>query len=777
MSETRNRETIEWLWQRAAANRDAGGPPEAVRLLEDARAAQVTVGWRELSWLIEKAGPRSGPWTPAEFLVDFLRVYLDGRGAECLVDPAATAPAILLALADGCIAKRAVGFTASLELAAAATAASGNERVSWHQEWRDPPLPEPAAALGSPELIVSLPPWGMKRMKQRYTGEDGRPVIIDDDAGLQVLLTAAGLSEGGEALFLVPDGFVSRRGTAKVRNVMPHLGLHVHACVGVNGAFRATGASFSLISVRKVPAERTWVGQVSAHDDVRRLAESLRARRPGRTPELGRLVEWDEFDSFTHLAATERLERLVAKAGFPMVPLSEVLLDELKAPLRSQDSVVVDATPNTVYLPTFLSATVHADAGAERLKPSGYVALRLDPTKAIAEYVASMLNAELGRALRAQLSGGTTMPNLRLTALRAAALPLPPLAVQEQAVSTRRTIRDLRLTLDELERRLVERPREAPRVRRQLKQIGQTDPLKPWMESLPFPLASIVWRYRADAEPADKVDHLLRLFEASAEFFATVLLSAFDADEELLFAERPRWCDESGHIPLRRASFGNWTKLGAAMAGSARRMFASTDDEAASQAQMRTALAINSRSFRELVTGKALWKLLDGLTEERNIDAHGGIKGRSDREQKLVRLESALTELRGLTQEAVQEVRLVLPGEGAFRKGVNQYRKALQLAGYVDAFPEELLESTVQLEADELYIVDVSDEPVRGALKVAPLVRLQPAPSTETNACYFYSRLEGEQAEYVSHHFEKEARIPVVDEDLLAFLRRLAVSV
>jgi hypothetical protein len=59
------------------------------------------------------------------------------------------------------------------------------------------------------------------------------------------------------------------------------------------------------------------------------------------------------------------------------------------------------------------------------------------------------------------------------------------------------------------------------------------------------------------------------------------------------------------------------------------------------------------------------------------------------------------------------------------------------------------------------------------ALRLVPFVRLRPAPSSEKNACYFYSRLDGDQAEYVSHHFESESRIHESDPELVAFIDRL----
>lgn len=168
-----------------------------------------------------------------------------------------------------------------------------------------------------------------------------------------------------------------------------------------------------------------------------------------------------------------------------------------------------------------------------------------------------------------------------------------------------------------------------------------------------------------------------------------------------------------------------------------------------------------------------LWKLLEALLAERNAEHHGGIKGPGERRQKLGRLEASLADLRSLTSEGVQEVRLVRPGDGGYRQGVTEYRKALLLTGYADAFSQSPLASLQQLEADQLYIVDDVDEPVSAALKLVPFVRLRPAPSSEENACYFYSRLDGDQAEYVSHHFESESRIHESDPELVAFVDRL----
>jgi serine/threonine protein kinase len=73
--------------------------------------------------------------------------------------------------------------------------------------------------------------------------------------------------------------------------------------------------------------------------------------------------------------------------------------------------------------------------------------------------------------------------------------------------------------------------------------------LVPWADTLPFPLASILWHYEGEPDEGAKVDYLLKFFEALAEFVATVLLSACITDHEMFDANRPAVFD-SGHRPL-----------------------------------------------------------------------------------------------------------------------------------------------------------------------------------------------------------------------------------
>jgi hypothetical protein len=329
-----------WLWARANANRASGEPFNLSRLFDEARNSHLGLTWRDVSRVIETGDYRTHGWTPAQFVLDFLRCYLAGRKAACLIDPAATSPVPLLALADGDIAERAIGFSPQPALPEAATGAAENPRVGWHEGWYVPPVSAGLPTLGAPELIVSFPPAGMRPEGAVCRTTTGESVSIRESAGLHVLLTAAELSEDGEAIFLVPNGFLFRRQATAMRQVLPLLGLHVHACVNVLGALRVTGIPFNLIFIRKSPVEPVWVGQLSPQVDVARLAANLAERRLGRTTELGRQVDWERFEGFEQLANRERADALAARAGFPMVPLSDALFEALEGPPKGKNKPI-----------------------------------------------------------------------------------------------------------------------------------------------------------------------------------------------------------------------------------------------------------------------------------------------------------------------------------------------------------------------------------------------------------------------------------------------------
>jgi hypothetical protein len=768
-----HRGTVEDVFQRADALRGVAQPEEALLRALDESDAQLS--WREMAAVVERAAPR-GVWAPATFVLDFIASYLRDREAEWAVDPAASTPALLAAVVEAKGASKAVGFVRSAPARSLARALTGDDRLTWT---REDALTADAArpvSIGLPDLIVSFPPFGVRADQSSaavVTAADGSTIEVRDELGYQLLLkSAAELNEDGEAIFLVGDGFFGRRERGRARAALAALGLHVQAVVAVRQGFAAFHAPLSLVFVRREPADTIFVGELSAQTDYQQLASNLRSRRRGPVAALGRLVSWDGFRGYGETARGERVEALLAETGIEPTRLGDILAEPLKGTPRQGEDF--EPKSNAVYLPTFANATAHSSREDLTSKPSGYLQLVLDPEWALADYVATLLNTELGRALRESISSGGVRATIRRSEVAQLRLPLPELEVQQTVVTARSRIRSLRLELDSLERRLALHPDDGDNVIDALRELGQSDPVLTFREALPFPLASILWRYEAVADTKDKVEHLHRFFEASAAYFATVLLSAFRADAELFTENVTRWNRKLRRGSFNRGSFGTWTTFGRQMTKSARLMLDGAEVE---RGRMLAAFSGCSERFADAVAGHALWDLLDEAKDERNKSkGHGGLAGPTLIQNMHTRLSSLLSKLAELLARPILDVMLVRPGAGRFRRGINRYERAELLQGSINIFREEPLEVLSQLEADGLYLVSVYTRPAESALHLEPFFRMKPSPESAENACYFYSELHEGEVEFISHHFEGQPSITEPDPEVVELISTLSLE-
>src|SRR5262249_59434202 len=118
----------------------------------------------------------------------------------------------------------------------------------------------------------------------------------------------------------------------------------------------------------------------------------------------------------------------------------------------------------------------------------------------------------LGRKTRDKLLSGKFIPKIHKENLLAATVYTLPLDGQKMAVDVSYNIRQLRLALEQLETRLWRRPVDARDVQRELSKLNEKDSFEGWLETMPFPLASMLWRYRATADIRSKNEHLLHFF-------------------------------------------------------------------------------------------------------------------------------------------------------------------------------------------------------------------------------------------------------------------------
>ncbi|NIN64616.1 MAG: hypothetical protein GTO63_07910, partial [Anaerolineae bacterium] len=276
----------------------------------------------------------------------------------------------------------------------------------------------------------------------------------------------------------------------------------------------------------------------------------------------------------------DEIKEWAARSGGQAVRLADIV-ESIHLGDRSEDGGFQDY-PNAVFLPLIGNSPATTNLNALRIKPQNCAQLVIRAEAAFADYVAGFFNTPLGRKIRERLCSGFIPKITKRALLSDAVVLLPPMQLQTEVVGIHRSIREMILRLEDHERALWSRAREAQKVRKAVASLSQKEAFESWVETLPFPLASILWRYHADAESYLKNSHLLHFFEATAQFVATLMLSAFHSDRGFFEKNRAAWLN-GGAVRadgFRRSSFGEWVVFGERLAKFSRRMLSETDSRA-----------------------------------------------------------------------------------------------------------------------------------------------------------------------------------------------------
>lgn len=699
------------------------------------------------------------------FIANFITSYLADHPPQSVLDPVAGVGGILSAIVNRYQPHIAIGIDINEGVQQIARAVHGDAPITWMIGDALLLMPELQQRF---DVVIADPPIGMMPIER--TSADGYVRVRDSVGNLIILQAAELLNENGVGFFIVPPNFMFTHGSRSVRANLECFGLYIDAALSLPaGTFAPlTQIEGLLIIVRRTLPEKLFVGELTDDPTAQSvLLDNLKSRSPGRVPQLGALVEPETFYSFSALLAQREMEELTRTLALQSQPLTDLLAEDIHLS-HSRDEEGFQDSPNAVYLPLIGNSSAVASLADLHIKQHNYAQLVFDPSKANAVYVANFLNTPLGYKIRESLLSGVHIPKITKATLRKASLPLPDTGTQAHVIGINTRITELQTTLETLRRALWENPRNARNVEYSVTTLNQEDDFCSWLDTLPFPLASILWTYYAAKTSEMKVEHLLHFFEAYAQWTAVVLLSGFRSD--LTFCEQEgvniQETNPEYYKSYKNASFGTWTAICQRLAKSLRRL---TDDESKRIAVLDM-FGSPDESFVKLLSGKKVYTILDEIRIKRNEwKGHGGISNRRDAQSRLVILEDYLARIRQLIAERYKPVTLLSPRSARFSEGIYS-NTARKLTGSRTPFQEALFDTQIPLDTKKLYLLHNKQLKPNELL---PFVRMMRSPATQQNACYFYNRLDNGEVRWVSYHFEMEAELRQPDKELEAALALL----
>jgi RNA-directed DNA polymerase len=292
-----------------------------------------------------------------------------------------------------------------------------------------------------------------------------------------------------------------------------------------------------------------------------------------------------------------------------------------------------------------------------------------------------------------------------------------------------------------------------------------------WIETLPFPLASILQLYDAEDNEKERYGILLHFFEAWAEFWAVILLSGFDQDKTIFDDMRKKIVRAFRNRPrLAEADFGTWKIIIEVLTAKIRKIQKQSD---ASETLLRLFKTTADNPIMQVLCSKRLVDTVNGAISIRNRRYHGGILAGKALEYNHNELKKHLDTIMDVFGEHWSNYRLISPLEGYYESGYHDFR-IQRVIGSRTPFKKARQTLEYALDKNKLFMADPNGQK---ALELWPLVCLGPSPETVRNAFYFYNRWEQDnKVRWVSYHFDDQPEVVIESFDVIGILKMFSVD-
>lgn len=594
------------------------------------------------------------------------------------------------------------------------------------------------------DFITCFPPFGMRKEPTEINGFK----TTNDFASTLLIKSSMLLNKNGQAVFMMPLSFFI---SANNKELINKLGLFVDAVFSIPAGVLAPYSNIltNLVILTKKVKENTFVAEIGNDEKTNNtILENYKSRKEGKVIQLGILVDIAEFKSLRSIISEKETEELIKRIGFSAVKLSEIALS-VNA-IKQDTKEEIENFTNSIYLPKIGNSSVITNPLELKIKPNNYFQIQLDETKAISSFVANYFNSEIGRNERMSLAVGAVISQLTKQKLANCTIYLPDLKTQLELIDVDSKIDNFALRLLELKRKLWKQLKNYNSIVKELKNLNQGANLEHWIDNLPFPISSILWRYYATKESNKKIEHLFHFFEALSEFLSMIMLSALVQDKDFYKQECHNWIgnEEKFKDWYLKATFGNWNNLTSNLSKSIRRYLSDADKKEL----CKTLFGNPTEAFMKILTEKGIINTLFAVAELRNKwKGHGGITSEEDNKQKVTRLEQQLNEMRKYIADGFEETKIVSAKQGELENGVWTF-SAKELVGAKSPFRETEIQSLVGLDKKKLYLTHSNqNRPV----ELLPFIKFIEI----SDAVYFYTSIESKNVRWVSYHFDKDPEL------------------
>ena len=380
-----------------------------------------------------------------------------------------------------------------------------------------------------------------------------------------------------------------------------------------------------------------------------------------------------------------------------------------------------------------------------------YLQIFLEPEIALADYVARFYDTQLGKKIRESVNAGSSTPQISKKLLLESDIYLPDIDTQIELVRVDSSITELTTRAQSYKVKLWNSPLELSQIQNEIEDMDDgksEEKFEQWIETLPYPLASILWCSITNPQFERKVKYLLHFFEAFSEFNMVLLLSGLSSDRKFFQSEVKRCFKDDPKFRnwYYRPTFGNWYKFGSCLSKTIRRLLEEN------KAKCLELFDNPDPEFLLRIADKDLVTVFEEVARYRNQwEGHGPVVSEKEYQNRYKILRSVLSKVYEIISDVYEHSFLILPLQSSFQDGVHNYSIRRYMSTRAPFKPDNI-ETVKIMDKSKIYLAyDNQRKPVE----------LLPFIINQGEACYFYNGKDYDtgEARFVSYHYNKKPEI------------------
>lgn len=604
------------------------------------------------------------------------------------------------------------------------------------------------------DFIVGYPPFN----NGEEINYDLKYNISGDKASLNFLKMALKIKDDGEGLFILDYDFLLKRKKESVLSNLNTLGLYIKSIIQIPFILVPDEKEKILLIISKKPQKNIFVGTLSNDLDTNNiLKDNLINKQKGKIPQYGYITSLNCFFTFKSLYAHIESLKISKELNFPIKQFCEIIA-EINLPLNNSQQI---DKPNSLYFP--LEETLKVEVNPEKINATDYIQLVLNPETCLAEYIATYLNdTVLGRKIKESINLGPYTSSLFQEVIFNTELYIPDLDSQVEVLRVDSQISEVAAKATNYREQLWKKPNEHILILEEIELLDDKNEyhFEKWVESLPYPLASILWESFSTSKPDLKVKYLLHFFEAFSEFNVIILLSGLITDDRFFNQEFSRCTQFNPKFKkwFNNPSFGNWNFFGQCLARNLQYILR----KQYKRNQLLNIFGSSNPDFLSKISSYELYDILSEVNRYRNSwDAHGPVVSTKEYENRFKILRNSISKLYNCLGNIFNTNMFVLPLDSTYKEGIHYYT-AKKFMGSRNRFVSIEVETMAPMDTNDIYLIMDNN---RKPIKLLPLIK------TCKNSCYFYNSLikDKYKTQFVSYHNKEKPEILCPSEELESF--------